>query len=168
MHIKFVEIANFRKLLSVRIDFAEKQTLFVGANNSGKSSAMLALRRFLVPRRCPFEVHDLTLCHWPAIDQIGKSWIDAKAADEVIELALEPWLDLLPTLDLWLDVDAGEMHHVRDLIPTLDWEGGLLGVRLRYEPANLSDLYKDFLATVADADAPVSYTHLTLPTIYSV
>ena len=56
MLIKFVEIANFRKLLSVRVDLAQKQTLFVGANNSGKSSAMLALRRFLVPRRCPVRV----------------------------------------------------------------------------------------------------------------
>lgn len=153
MIIKFVEIANFRKLLSVRVDFAERQTLFVGANNSGKSSAMLALRRFLVPRRCPFEIHDFTLCHWPEIDRIGQSWIKAKQADQVIELTLEPWLQLLPTLDLWLTVDVGEMHHVRDLIPTLDWEGGLLGVRLRYEPLNLDDLYKDFLAAAADAEA---------------
>lgn len=153
MLIKFVEISNFRKLLSVRVDIAEKQTLFVGANNSGKSSAMLALRRFLVPRRCPFEVYDVTLCHWPAIDQIGKSWIDAKLRDEVVELTLEPWLPLLPALDLWLDVDSGELHHVRDLIPTLDWEGGLLGVRLRYEPTNLGAVYKDFLAAVDVAEA---------------
>ncbi|BBK29665.1 hypothetical protein STHU_02990 [Allostella humosa] len=148
-----MEISNFRKLLSVRIDLTAKQSLFVGANNSGKSSAMLALRRFLVPRKCPFELHDITLCHWPAIDRIGQNWIDAKQADELVELTLEPWLSLLPTLDLWLDVDAGEMHHVRDLIPTLDWEGGLLGVRLRYEPADLGNLYKDFLASVADAHA---------------
>lgn len=153
MIIKFVEIANFRKLLSVRVDLAEKQTLFVGANNSGKSAAMLALRRFLIPRRCPFDIHDFTLCHWPAIDQIGQSWIDAKRADVAIELTLEPWLRLLPTLDLWLDVDVGEVHHVRDLIPTLDWEGGLLGVRLRYEPDDLGDLYKDFLAAVTSAEA---------------
>ncbi len=153
MIIKFVEIANFRKLLSVRVDLAEKQTLFVGANNSGKSSAMLALRRFLVPRQCPFDIHDITLCHWSEINRIGQNWLDAKHADEVVELALEPWLPLLPTLDLWLDVDVGEMHHVRDLIPTLDWEGGLLGVRLRYEPTNLDDLYKDFLAAAADAEA---------------
>lgn len=153
MHIEFVEIANFRKLLSVRIDLAEKQTLLVGANNSGKSSAMLALRRFLVPKRCPFEIHDVTLCHWPTIDRIGQQWIDAKTADEVVELSLEPWVDMLPTLDLWLDVETGEMHHVRDLIPTLDWAGGLLGVRLRYEPTKLDDLYRDFLAAVSDADA---------------
>ena len=53
MHIKFFEIANFRKLLSIRVDLAAATTLFVGANNSGKTSAMLALRRFLSPRRCP-------------------------------------------------------------------------------------------------------------------
>ncbi|MDA8349356.1 MAG: AAA family ATPase [Pseudomonadota bacterium] len=153
MIIKFFEIANFRKLLSVRVDLAERQTLFVGANNSGKSSAMLALRRFLIPRRCPFDIHDFTLCHWPAIDKIGQSWIDAKESDSALDLTLEPWLPLLPTLDLWLDVDVGEMHHVRDLIPTLDWDGGLLGVRLRYEPENLGDLYKDFLAAAAGAKA---------------
>lgn len=153
MLIKFVEIANFRKLLSVRVDFAEKQTLFVGANNSGKSSAMLGLRRFLVPKRCAFEIHDLTLCHWPEIDRIGQSWIDAHNANETVELSIDPWLPLLPTLDLWLDVDAGEMHHVRDLIPTLDWEGGTLGVRLRYEPTKLEDLFKDFIAAVNDVEA---------------
>jgi predicted ATP-dependent endonuclease of OLD family len=153
VHIKFVEISNFRKLLSVRIDLSETQTLLVGANNSGKSSAMLALRRFLVPKRCPFEVHDLTLCHWPDIDRIGREWIDAKSSGALTTLTLEPWIGILPTLDLWLDVEVGEMHHVRDLIPTLDWEGGLLGVRLRYEPEKIEDLYRDFMSAFSDADA---------------
>jgi predicted ATP-dependent endonuclease of OLD family len=153
VHIEFVEIANFRKLLSTRVDLSDKTTLFVGANNSGKTSAMLALRRFLSPRRCPFEMHDLTLCHWPAIDAIGQSWIDARAAEAVVELKIDPWVAALPTLDLWLQVEPGEMHHVRDIIPTLDWEGGKLGVRLRYEPADLEALYKDFIAAVTDADA---------------
>ncbi len=151
MIIKFVEIANFRKLLSVRIDLSEKQTLFVGANNSGKSSAMLALRRFLVPRRCPFEVHDITLSHWPLIDRIGQDWIDNTLADKPIDLSLEPWLPTLPTLDLWFNVAVGEMHHVRNLIPTLDWEGGLLGVRLRLEPTNLGELHRDFWDAVKRA-----------------
>lgn len=39
MHIKHVEIGNFRKLRAVRVDFAEQTTVFVGANNSGKTSA---------------------------------------------------------------------------------------------------------------------------------
>jgi hypothetical protein len=153
LHINFVEVANFRKLLSVRVDFSEATTLFVGANNSGKSSAILVLRRFLVPQRCHFELHDFTLCHWPLIDAIGQTWIRASQAEETINLDIKPWESLLPTLDLWLDVGAGEMHRVRDLIPTLDWEGGALGVRLRYEPTDLTILYKDFITAVAEAEA---------------
>jgi len=153
MHIKFLEIANFRKLLSIRVDLASKTTLFVGANNSGKTSAMLALRRFLSPRRCPFEMHDFTLCHWPTVIGIGKSWVEARDKEEVVDLVIDPWVSALPTLDLWLHVEPGEMHHVRDLIPTLDWEGGSLGVRLRYEPKDLKLLYKDFMGALSDAEA---------------
>ena len=153
MHIEFVEIANFRKLLSTRVDLSATTTLFVGANNSGKTSAMLAMRRFLSPRRCPFEMHDFTLCHWPNLIALGESWIAARDADEVVELTVAPWASSLPTLDLWLHVETGEMHHVRELIPTLDWEGGRLGVRLRYEPKDLNLLYKDFMGAVTDAEA---------------
>ena len=153
MHIEFVEIANFRKLLSTRVDLSTTTTLFVGANNSGKTSAMLAMRRFLSPRRCPFEIHDFTLCHWPAISALGESWIAARDAGDVIDLVVDPWASVLPMLDLWLYVETGEMHHVRDLIPTLDWEGGRLGVRLRYEPKDLDLLYKDFMGAVSDAEA---------------
>jgi predicted ATP-dependent endonuclease of OLD family len=153
VRIEFVEIANFRKLLSTRVDLSSTTTLFVGANNSGKTSALLAMRRFLSPRRCNFELHDFTLCHWPGVIAIGDSWIAARNAEEVITLDLEPWVSVLPTLDLWLHVESGEMHHVRDLIPTLDWEGGRLGVRLRYEPKDPSLLYKDFMSAVRDAEA---------------
>ncbi|MHA7063028.1 AAA family ATPase [Azospirillum argentinense] len=152
MHIEFIEIANFRKLLSTRVDLSTSTTLFVGANNSGKTSAMLALRRFLSPRRCPFEIHDITLCHWPTIIALGEIWIAARNAEEVVNLVIDPWVSTLPTLDLWLHVETGEMHHVRDLIPTLDWEGGQLGVRLRYEPKDLGLLYKDFMGAVTDAE----------------
>ena len=126
MHIEIVEIANFRKLLATRIDLSPSKTLFVGANNSGKTSAMLALRRFLSPRRCPFELHDFTLCHWPAVDAIGQRWIAARAAEEVVELDLEAWTPVLPTLDPWVRSAVcgfGAMHlfwaiHDLDLLRT--------------------------------------------------
>src|SRR3954447_1801243 len=69
----------------------------------------------------------------------------------VSPLVIDPWVGALPTLDLWLHVETGEMHHVRDLIPTLDWEAGRLGVRSRYEPKDIALLYKDFLAAITDA-----------------
>jgi predicted ATP-dependent endonuclease of OLD family len=153
MHIKFAEIANFRKLLSIRVDLATSTTLFVGANNSGKSSAMLALRKFLSPRGRAFETHDITLSHWPAINAIGQNWLDARSSDALVELDPQIWAGLLPALDLWLCVEEDELHYVRDLIPTLDWEGGLLGVRLRLEPKDLPAFYKEFLDTASDAEA---------------
>ena len=67
MQIQHVEVGNFRKLKAVRIDFSETNTVFVGANNSGKTSAMVALRRFLVDRS-DFSVNDFTLTHWAKID----------------------------------------------------------------------------------------------------
>lgn len=39
MRILEINIQNFRKLLQCHIEFSEKTTLFVGANNSGKTSA---------------------------------------------------------------------------------------------------------------------------------
>lgn len=153
VHIELVEIANFRKLLATRITLAQDTTLFVGANNSGKTSAMLALRRFLVPRRSPFDIHDFTLCHWPAIDAIGEGWLTARKEGNASELAIETWAAVLPTLDLWLHVEVDEMHHVRGLIPSLDWEGGRLGVRLRYEPKDFAALFKDYTEEIDRADA---------------
>lgn len=48
MRIDFVEVANFRKLISTRIGLSPEKTVFVGVNNSGKTSAITALRYFLV------------------------------------------------------------------------------------------------------------------------
>lgn len=145
MLIKHLEIANFRKLLAVRIDLADETTVFVGANNSGKTSAMLALRRFLVGRRNQFDIHDLTLCHWAAINEIGREWIRAQSASVAADLTANAWIPLMPALDLWLSVEADELHHVSKLLPTLDWSGGLLGIRLRLEPDDVSSLHKAFM-----------------------
>lgn len=143
MKIKFVEIQNFRKLKSCRIDFADKETVFVGANNSGKTSAMDALILFLKEKQ-KFSTRDFTLSNWKEINEIGKSWIKETG---IKDLTLEKWQEYLPQLDVWLNVDNTEIHYVSNLIPTLDWHGGLLGIRLRLEPKNIEDLYKEFLTT---------------------
>lgn len=50
MNISSVYIQNFRKLYKCHIDLSKEKTLFVGANNSGKTSAMDALAKFLAGR----------------------------------------------------------------------------------------------------------------------
>ena len=138
MRIKFVEISNFRKLKSTHLDFDKKTTILVGANNSGKTSAMVALRLFLLsPTR--LALRDVTIANWTKIDQLGDEW--EADTDPSVDLDL-----LLPSLDIWLDVPLKEIHHVVHILPTLDWSGGLLGVRLTYRVKNLEKLKTEYLA----------------------
>jgi len=95
MYIQHIEIYNFRKLFSVRIDFANETTLLVGANNRGKSSAMLALRRFLVSKTSAFRPHDLTLCHLAKLDEIGRVWENLPENFEIP--TAKDWADWLIT-----------------------------------------------------------------------
>ncbi|MDO8065440.1 AAA family ATPase [Janthinobacterium sp. SUN206] len=142
MHIQHLEIANFRKLLSVRIDLAPETTLLVGANNSGKSSAMLALRKFLVSKASAFRLQDLTLSHLAIIDAIGHAW-EAADAEFAIPVAND-WAEWLPTLDIWIKASTGELHHIRDLIPNFAWRGGHVGMRFRLEPDDMPKLFADY------------------------
>jgi hypothetical protein len=149
VHIDYIEIANFRKLLSVRIDLAKDTTLFVGANNSGKTSAILALRRFLVEKGKRFKTQDFTLSHWAAIDAIGNAW-EQTPDSEIPAFSAEDWAAYLPVLDLWLNVGKNELNYVSELLPTLDWDGGLLGVRMRLEPDDIEALYREYRSAIKD------------------
>ncbi|WP_417454955.1 AAA family ATPase [Kiloniella sp.] len=144
MKIAFVEIQNFRKLKSVRIDFSEQKTIFVGANNSGKTTAMDALGHFLINHK-RFSTNDLTLSNWEKINKIGESWEKALESGEEFSPSKKEWKEEIPILDLWLAVEKNEIHHVSHLLPSLDWEEGKLGVRLRYEPADIEELYSEYI-----------------------
>lgn len=142
MRIKSIQIQNFRKLHSCQIDFSEKETIFVGANNSGKTTAMDALITFLKTKS--FKTQDFTLSNWKSLNEIGENWIkntELKEEEKSVKL-IEPYL---PILDLWIQVDNSELHYVSHIIPTLDWKGGLLGVRLRFEPKNMDELIQEFI-----------------------
>jgi predicted ATP-dependent endonuclease of OLD family len=150
MRIQFVEIQNFRKLKSIRIDFNAKTTVFVGANNSGKTSAIDVLGSFLV-NRSTFATNDFTLSNWARINKIGTDWEALANSPGAAGPSLADWEGELPCLDLWINVEFDEIHYVNQLLPHLDWEGGLLGVRLRLEPKNLDDLHKDYLSSIRAA-----------------
>ncbi len=144
MKIAYVEVQNFRKLKSCRVELGEKETIFVGANNSGKTSAMDALVLFLKKeRRNDIATTDFTLSHWHQINHIGKEWIE-KGEEDNINLDIKQWYPVLPAVDIWLDVKEDEVHYVSHLIPTLSWNGGLLGIRLCFEPKSIEELYKEF------------------------
>ena len=155
MLIRFVEIHNFRKLQAVRIDFTRETTVFVGPNNSGKTSAMIALQYFLVYQN-RFTPDDFTASNWKLIDKIGSDWEANPSATLDESVSQDNWRAVLPSLDLWLDVSDDEIHHVSQFLPTLDWTGGLLGVRLQLEPKNVEDCRSKYVSAVAKSKETVS------------
>ncbi|MFQ5641364.1 MAG: ATP-dependent endonuclease [bacterium] len=145
MKIAFVEIQNFRKLKACRVEIAAQETIFVGANNSGKTSAMDALILFLKKsRRKDFATTDFTLSNWSSINKLGARWTAASDEEEP-DLTLESWLPYLPAIDIWLKAEEKDIHRIAHLLPTLDWTlGELLGVRLVFAPKKVEQIYKDF------------------------
>ncbi|SFP30483.1 ATP-dependent endonuclease [Salibacterium halotolerans] len=144
MKLGFVDIHHFRKLKSCRVDFSVNETVFVGANNSGKTSAMNALMMFLQrSHQKDFSTVDFTLSNWEKVNQIANHWLKTKDSED-LNLSIKEWQQQVPSIDVWLQVENAEVHYVSHLIPTLDWAGGLLGVRLIFEPKNVEELYKAY------------------------
>ncbi|MFJ3404155.1 AAA family ATPase [Promicromonospora sp. NPDC090134] len=153
MQVKCLEIANFRKLESVRIDLSDQTTLLVGANNSGKTSAMDAVKQFL--GKDSFKLSDFTLFHLSRIREIGERWEAAatpttpgktpppQPGDEFQTIA--EWSSFLPQLDIWIEAAEHELYRAPELLPLLDEYCGGVGVRLRLEPNNIPHLVKNYL-----------------------
>jgi len=138
MRIKKVAITNFRRLENVEIAFEETETVFVGSNNSGKTSATAIMRCFLGGK--DFSIHDFSVGCIPSIDQFGLSG----NAENF------PFIDL----DIWFQVDPAGIEYGRAaaLLPRMSGDFDELGVRLRLVLDDPENLRRDFLAAYPGAD----------------
>ena len=142
MKIENIFIQNFRKLKRCEIDLDEKNTICVGANNSGKTAFMDAIVAFLTETDSnKFTTRDFTLNVWDEINAIGEKWLANDIPEE--DLSIEKWDGLLPSLDIWIKANSSEAYLVKDIIPSLDWNGDPVGARVRLEP-DIPKLYKDY------------------------
>ncbi len=143
MKIQSIHIRNFRKLKNSQIDFGEKETVFVGANNSGKTSAISAIVWFLKSNE-KFTLKEFTASNWALIDELGDKWLAKDPVDDTL-LDSHQWDDIVPSLDIWIDVADGEQYKVNHLIPSLStWDGKKVGVRGQYVPKDVTTLYSAY------------------------
>jgi len=143
MKIQSIHIRNFRKLKNCQIDFGEKETVFVGANNSGKTSAISAIVWFLKSNE-KFTLKEFTASNWALIDELGDKWLAKDPVDDTL-LDSHQWDDIVPSLDIWIDVADGEQYKVNHLIPSLStWDGKKVGVRGQYVPKDVTTLYSAY------------------------
>lgn len=143
IRLRYIELCKFRRLGKVQLDLDPQTTILVGANNSGKTSILTALRHFLSDSSV-FGAFDISLSEWPALRALGVKWEGltedpATAAPNPCngwESQLATLLSAMPTLDLWFDAEAGMFHYVQPFLSKLVWKGGAVGIRLRLEPAS--------------------------------
>lgn len=150
MRIKRFDIQHFRRLQNCSIYLHGKQTVFVGANNSGKTSAMDALSLFIRGQKENFQITDFSISNWKEIDKIGNHWIEENKRD-LDDEELHSWLafpSLYPHLDLWFDINNNELHYCFDIIPNLEWDGGNLGIRIQFELENPDNFRTDYLKEI--------------------
>jgi predicted ATP-dependent endonuclease of OLD family len=141
VHIKSFRVQNFRRLKNVRVDLDKETTIFVGANNSGKTSATHVFQRFLDPK-VRFQIYDFTVDCWDKFNRFDPATSNAETD--------------LPKIyfDLWFEVDDDNVHRVLDLLPGLDWGGEPVGVRMVYEPRNPSSLVANYQSARKDGKLP--------------
>ncbi len=141
MHIHALQIRNFRRLQNVQIELASDISIFVGANNSGKTSTAHALQLFISASRERFSIHDFSAECWPEMDAFGNQ----------VEGAKLPKI----SVDLWFHVEATDLHRVVDLLPSLNWAGSLVGLRVEFAPVDEISMLTRFQDALERASANV-------------
>ncbi len=144
MKLSSISIRNFRRLESVAIDIEDNDTIFVGPNNSGKTSATAIFRCFL--GGWDFKIHDFS--------------VDRMADFEKFVASGEP--SDLPeiSIDLWFSIDPRSIAFGRvfTLLPKLS-DFTRVGLRLSYGIGDAKKLREQYLAAhPADSEGSRSRT----------
>lgn len=130
MQLSRVSVKNFRRLFDISVSLEKEISIFVGANNSGKTSLAQAIQLFLSGSKERLSFFDLSANCWADIDNFEQ----------------DPESTNLPTIsiDLWFSVSEDNLHRVLDLLPSLDWEGSLVGIRISLSPKSEIDTLARF------------------------
>ncbi len=129
MRVSSVAIRNFRRLENVQIDIEERESIFVGPNNSGKTSATAIFRCFLGGR--DFKIHDFSVARMADFDAYATTGESGQ----------------LPkiSLDLWFTIDPESIAFGRvfTLLPKLS-DFTRVGIRLSYEVEDAKKLREHY------------------------
>ena len=121
MRLQAYRLQHYRRLRDVVIELDDKISIFVGANNSGKTSAVQGLFSLLRGEAKRFELFDFSASLWPGIDEVGEA-----VQDEGGEQKSLPSI----ALDMWFRVGEQDLVAAMPLLPSTDWDGKCVGIRV--------------------------------------
>lgn len=143
MKLSAIAIRNFRRLEDVSIDIEEKETIFVGPNNSGKTSATAIFRCFLGGRE--FRIHDFSVARMADFEAFAESG-DPTNLPQI-------------SMDLWFTIDPNTIAFGRvfTLLPSLS-DFTRVGFRLSYGIDDAKKLRDQYFAAYPLIDGARSKT----------
>jgi predicted ATP-dependent endonuclease of OLD family len=135
MKLQAYRLQNYRRLRDVVIELDDEISIFVGANNSGKTSAVQGLYSMLRGEAKKFELFDFSAALWAEIDAIGRSALGDEEAAKGLPSIL---------LDLWFRVGEDDLATAMSLLPSTEWDGKCVGIRVAFEPRDGRELVRKF------------------------
>lgn len=135
MKLQAYRLQNYRRLRDVVIELDDEISIFVGANNSGKTSAVQGLHSMVRGEVKKFELFDFSAALWAEIDAVGS----LDPADEEAASRLPSIL-----LDLWFRVGEDDLATAMSLLPSTEWDGKCVGIRVAFEPRDARELVRRF------------------------
>lgn len=136
MHLHSYRLRNFRRLKDAHIELADDISIFVGSNNSGKTSATQAIHAFVTGGRDRFSLYDFSSSCWKTFDEA----VNINLADPIPEGFSLPSIDL----DLWFEVAAPDLYLVIPLLPSTAWEGTKVGIRVSLTARSAINLIQNY------------------------
>ncbi|MEW6599345.1 MAG: ATP-dependent endonuclease [Nitrospirota bacterium] len=141
MYLHSYRIKNYRRLRDVYIELASDISIFVGSNNSGKTSATQALNTFVSGAKDNFSLYDFSLACWAKFNAIGELPEDGVEQPELPSISA----------DLWFEVAANDLYLVIPLLPSTAWRGTQVGMRIEFAARDSVELLGRFRAARAEA-----------------
>ncbi|KER01135.1 ATP-dependent endonuclease [Photorhabdus temperata] len=146
MYLHSYRLRNFRRLKDAHIELADDISIFVGSNNSGKTSATQAIYSFITGGKERFSLYDFSSSCWKTFDEAG----DINLTDPIPEGFTLPSIDL----DLWFEVAAPDLYLVIALLPSTTWKGTKVGIRISLTARNPINLIQNYQEAKAKGTEP--------------
>ncbi|TCS35167.1 putative ATP-dependent endonuclease of OLD family [Paucimonas lemoignei] len=134
MYLRSYRVQNFRRLQSAHIELDSDISIFVGSNNSGKTSATQAIQTFLSGSKERFSLYDFSSSVWKKLNEIGEA--DPSGDDQ----ASMPCV----VLDLWFEVTQDDLYLVIPLLPSTQWQGNEVGIRIEFGARDAIELLQRY------------------------
>jgi predicted ATP-dependent endonuclease of OLD family len=124
MYLHSIRLENFRRMRNANVELAADISIFVGANNSGKTSATRAVHMFVNGMKDSFSLFDFSAHVWKKLNELGNS-APENDGDATIPSML---------LDLWFEFVEEDLHLVMPILPSSKWDGTKVGMRIEFGP----------------------------------